>query len=352
LLTHLFYKHCQQELGRSTDTASTSAAAATAVKASSQQTPSGEPKKSLDEVKAMLPALLAMTDVNQQVQQWQALKASQSITQFGHANLNNFPVSLVMLEQRTGLTPQNLGLDDRVVDLDEFKYATLYVVGGSTIAGIASLALLPENIGATLCYLFALIPIAFIGIGSTAPVVIANAIAAIKGEGCGGKDGNSKISLQERICRHEAAHFCCGYWCGLPVTSTYSTQENVARVEFGCVPEPGSRGLSKNQVAGMAVTALAGTVGEALQWKDTPTSGGGTGGAQVGSAKNDLIQLETVVFRQSAEFIGAVQQQDLTRWGALTAALLLQKNRASYEKVVQAFARQASVEECIAILES
>ena len=103
----------------------------------------------------------------------------------------------------------------------------------------------------------------------------------------------------------------------------------------------------------MAVTALAGAVGEALQWKDTPTSGGtGGGGAQVGSAKNDLIQLETVVFRQSAEFIGAVQQQDLTRWGALTAALLLQKNRASYEKVVQAFTRQASVEECIAILES
>jgi hypothetical protein len=290
----------------------------------------------------MLPALLDESDVNKQLQQWQALKASSSISKFGQANLASFPVSLAMLEQRTTLTPESLGLDDSKVDLDEFKYATLYVVGGSTVAGIASLALLPDNVGATLCYLFALIPILFIGIGSTSPVIIANAIAAVKGTSTNkDKDGNNAIvSLQERICRHEAAHFCCGYWCGLPV-SQYSVQENLARVEFGCVPEPGTRGLSQKQVAGLAVTALAGTVGEALQWKNAPQ----------GSARNDLLQLESV-FKQSDEFIGASKQQDLTRWGALTAAMLLKNNAESYEKVVDAFARRASVEECIAILES
>lgn len=284
----------------------------------------------------MIPSILAESNVSKQVEQWNALKQSQSITKWSQANLAAFPVSLSMLEQRTSLTPETLGLDDTNVDLDDFKYATLYVLGGSAVAGVASLAFLPENIGPALCYVFALLPILFLGIGSTSPVIIANAIAAIKGT-----DGDDKsVSLQERICRHEAAHFCCGYWCGLPVAE-YAIEEDVARVEFGCdtTSSNNRRGLSTQQVNGLAVTALAGTVGEALKWQSAE------------GAKNDLIQLENV-FQQSEEFIGAAAQQDLTRWGALTAAMLLKNNAETYEKVVQAFSRQASVEECIAILES
>ena len=303
---------CHQELG----------------KAPVAATPTAVPKKSFDEFQTMLPALIAETDVEKQAEQWAELKSSSSVSGFGQAVLRSFPVSLQMLEQRTGLTAESLGLDDKSVDLDDFKYATLFVLGGSSIAGVASLALLPPNVGATLCYLFALIPILFLGIGSSAPQFIANFIASVKG-------GNGDdVPPQERICRHEAAHFCCGYWCGLPV-SGYSVSDGVARVEFGV----GRSQYSETEVAALAVTALSGLAGEALKWNKAE------------GAAADLMQLEGV-FRQSKEFIGAAQQQDLTRWGALTAANLLRSNEEKYEKVVEAFNRQASVDECILILES
>jgi hypothetical protein len=206
----------------------------------------------------------------------------------------------------------------------------------STFAGVGSLAFLPPNIGATLCYFFALLPILFLGIGSTAPVLIANAIAAIKGKG-DGDSSSASIPQDERRCRHEAAHFCCGYWCGLPVAS-YSVDQGLAKVEFGVASES----YANTEMAALSITALSGLVGEALQWPNNPSAG---------SATEDLMVLDAV-FRRSREFIGAAAQQDLTRWGALTAALLLRENSVQYEKVVAAFQRQASLEECIAILES
>jgi hypothetical protein len=279
----------------------------------------------------MIPTLMAESDLEKQSLGWKELKESKSVVAFGSANLRSFPVTLATLEQRTGLTPEALGLDEgQGVNLDDFKYATLWVTGGSTVLGIASLAFLPPNVGATLCYLFALIPILFLAVGSTVPALIANAIAAIKGSG-----SDSEASSQERICRHEAAHFCCGYWCGLPIAG-YTVEEGVARVEFAAA----SREYSTTEVAALSVTALAGLVGEAFEWKKV-SSGSGTG---------DLMQLDQV-FRRSSEFVGAKQQQDLTRWGALTAALLLRQNAEAYEKVVKAFAREAPLEECFALLE-
>jgi hypothetical protein len=287
-------------------------------------------KKSADEVKALIPAILKESDLSKQQAAWTELKDSKSVTAFGSADLRTFPVSQRQLEERAGLTGDSLGLTDAKVSLDDFKFATLYVTGGSIVLAVASLALLPPNIGATLCYLFALIPILFLGIGSSAPGVIANAIAGLKG-----KDDESGATQEERICRHEAAHFCCGYWCGLPVRE-YSVEEGVARVEFGVSASQ----YSKTEVAALSVTALAGLVGEAMKWGKATTSGA-----------QDLMSLEGV-YRRSAEFIGAAAQQDLTRWGALTASLLLRKNADKYEQVVSAFGRQADLEECIAILES
>jgi len=287
-----------------------------------------KPAKSVEEVKAMLPNLLAESDLNKQTSMWQELKESNSVTKFASANLRSFPVTLSMLEQRAGLTPKTLGMDDSEVNLDDFKYATLYVTGGCTLVGVASLAFLPPNVGATVCYLVALIPILFLAIGSTAPVIIANAIASLKGE-------KPEEITQDRICRHEAAHFCCGYWCGLPIAG-YSTDQNVARVEFAAANSQ----YSQTEVAALAVTAMSGLVAEA----------GAFDGVVPGTGSADLMTLDQV-FRQSKDFIGAAQQQDLTRWGALTAYLLLRENSNAYEKVAKAFARQAPLEECISLLE-
>lgn len=276
----------------------------------------------------MLPSVINEPDAGKQAEEWNVLKESKTVSAFGQANLRTFPVSLSMLEQRTGLTPETIGLESSAVNLDDFKYATLWVLGGSSIGGVASLALLPPNVGATLCYFFAVFPILFLGIGSTAPGFIANAIANVKGT------APDSVPVEDRVCRHEAAHFVCGYLCGLPITG-YSVSDGVARVEFGV----NSQKLSATEVAALSVTALSGLVSEAMAFQ------------QAEGAQQDLMQLENV-FRQSAEFIGAADQQDLTRWGAFTAAQLLKTNEDRYEKVVDAFKKQASVEECICILES
>lgn len=268
--------------------------------------------------------------MTKQAEQWQALKADKSLQMFASADLKTFPVTLQRLEERTGLTAEKLGLIQSDASLDEFKYATLWVTGGSTVAAIGSLALLPPNIGATLCYLFALIPILFLGIGSTAPGIIANAIAAVKQEA-----GSVVVTnTPERICRHEAAHLCCGYWCGLPIARSYNTEQGTASVEF----DVASAKYSATEVAALSVTALSGAVGEAMRY------------GNAAGAEQDLLTLEGV-FANSA--IGSGQaRQDLTRWGALTASLLLRQNQSYYEKVVEALERGAPIEECIAILES
>lgn len=276
----------------------------------------------------MLPGLIKESDVGKQAEQWKELKESKTVTAFGQANLRSFPVSLSMLEQRTGLTPETIGLENTAVNLDDFKYATLWVLGGSSVAGVAALAFLPPNIGATMCYFFALFPILFLGIGSSAPELIANFIAKMKGT------APEEVPVEDRVCRHEAAHFVCGYLCGLPI-SGYSVSDGVARVEFGV----NNQKLSATEVAALSVTALSGLVAEAMAFQKAE------------GAQQDLMQLENV-FRQSKDFIGAAQQQDLTRWGAFTAAQLLKTNEKKYEKVVEAFKKSASVEDCICILES
>ena len=110
-----------------------------------------------------------------------------------------FPVTLGSLETRTDgkVTGPSLGIGgEGDVKFEDFQDLTVAVVLGSTGLGIAALALLPENVGATFTYFFALIPIGFIGIGSVSPGIIAGAISSVRSE----KD---TVDATERICRHE-----------------------------------------------------------------------------------------------------------------------------------------------------
>jgi hypothetical protein len=253
----------------------------------------------------------------------------------GSGDLRSFPVSLQMLENRSGLTSEKLGIGAEEVSLDDFKYATLWVTGGCSVVGVASLAFLPENVGATVCYLVALLPILFLAVGSTAPAAIANVIASLKG------GDTSGVSKKSRVCRHEAAHFLVGYLCGLPIAEYATTEEDIPRVEFHDTaegPVTAQRELSEEEVNALAVVALAGSVAEAMEF---------------GSAKgtnSDLIALGTV-FQRSKNFLGAAKQQDLTRWGALTAYRLLTANKSQLDKLVQAFEMKRSVAECIRMIE-
>ena len=247
------------------------------------------------------------------------------------------PVSLKFLESRTAgkVNGESLGISgEDEVGLDDFKYATLGLTAFCSVVGVAALAFLPENVGATICYLVAVIPLLFIAVGSTAPAIIANIIAAAK------RTNDDNDMVLDRVCRHESAHFLCGYLCGLPVKEYSLLESGVPCVEFHLSSEGAtSREFTPAEVAALSVVAMSGSVGEILEFG---TAKGG---------ENDLIGLQAI-FRRSEEFVGAQKQQDLTRWGALTAYQLLTQNTVKYDALVDAFKNKKSVSECIALLES
>jgi len=165
--------------------------------------------------------------------------------------------------------------------------------------------------------------------------LIAGAIQGARGT------ADSAEEQLDRICRHEAGHFLCGYLCGLPIAG-YATGENgIQCVEFHPSQEGPVTGreFSEPEIAALSCVSMSGSVAEVL----------GLGNAKGGD--NDLIQLDGF-FRRSEEFIGAQKQQDLTRWGALASYNLINENRSKYDELVEAFKAQKSVPECIAILES
>jgi len=306
-----------------------------------------KPKKSAEEVASAIRSIdFTSGSPEAQIQALDDLRKDGALSLYksatveaGSGDLRNYPVSLSMLENRSGLTSEKLGIGEEEVSLDDFKYGTLWVTGGCTVAGIASLALLPENIGATLCYFFALIPILWLGIGSTVPAAIASLIVLVKGQDEGGVDPT------ERVCRHEAAHFLTGYLCGLPVAN-YETLEDsdIPRVEFAYssdanqVATAPNRELTMDEVNALAVVAMSGAVAEAVAFDK----------AKGGNA--DLIELQNI-FRKSKEFLGAEKQQDMTRWGALTAYRLLNENKAKLDLLCKAFSQKKSIADCVAIVE-
>jgi len=286
-------------------------------------------------------------------------KSAKSLTQ------QSFSVSLETLSSRTqGLvTPTTLGVNSdgsiisssgKQVSLEDFQDSTIAVTLGSTALAIAALALLPSNIGATVCYLIAFIPIAWVAIGSTAPFLLANLIAMTQGSGSSFSSTTPVVVVDERkrVYCHEAGHFLCGYLCGLPIqrysifekdsaaTSNKSffdaKQTQGPQVEFF---QGSSSQLNSKEIATLSVVALSGSVAEILS----------CGTAQGGAA--DLTELDLIFRRRSQEFIGAQKQEELTRWGALTAYQLLTKHKEAYEKLILALEQGKDVLECIAIIE-
>ena len=142
------------------------------------------------------------------------------------------------------------GGDD--VSLDDFKYATIGVTLVSSVLAILSGIVLPNNTGATLTYLFAVVPILWIAIGSSAPGILAGLIETVRSTK---DDQDTKV---RRVIAHEAAHLLVGYTVGLPVAD-YSVSDGEPRVEFGV---PAGRELSYEDVSKVSVVAMAGSVGE------------------------------------------------------------------------------------------
>ena len=216
-----------------------------------------------------------------------SLREEGAVSLFKSANLRTYPVSLDMLKQRTSLSLESFGFGNasgEKVSMDDFKNGTLIVVGASTVLGIMSLAFLPPNIGATLCYAFALIPILYLGVGSVAPAAIAQVIDGIKYRD---SDSDDRTSEADRVARHEAAHFMCGYMCGLPIVDYNLLDGGIPCVEFSA--GAGQR-FSNEEVAALSITAMAGLVAEGMEF------------GNVKGAQQDLMELEQI-FRKANDFI-------------------------------------------------
>ena len=198
------------------------------------------------------------------------------------------------------------------------------------------------NTGASLAYVFAAVPLIFLSIGSVAPGIIVGLISQIEG-GKEGKGGNVDSAGINRRVRHEAAHFLVGYLLGLPIAA-YEVETNTSCVEFHPTVNgeivPNQR-LSKGEIDKLSVVALSGAVGEALNFNSA------TGGGQ------DLELLQRLLLLLICEErMTRAKQEDQSRWGALSARMLLRQYDPEYQALCKAFAEKKSVPECMAILET
>jgi len=273
------------------------------------------------------------------------LKAEGYLTRWNSATLKSRPVAQGELK-RLLKTEKNLdellGLIGEVQDAD-LKKLTVVAFALSAVIGVGGSIIGGETGGAVywVTYLGAGIPLALIGIGSVAPGIIGNTIEQIKWK-------MDPTNNKDRRIRHEAAHMMCGYMCGLPLAG-YDTEPTPLCVFFdrpdgnydtGEVYKK-KRPFSEQEVERLAVTALSGLMGELSVYEKADGGGG------------DLEQLQDVFFRADSDKLRKPQaREEMTRWGAYTSKNMIDDYKGVYEKLIAAMGRGASVEECIATIES
>lgn len=273
------------------------------------------------------------------------LKEEGVLTRWNSAKLKSRPVTQGELKRQLKTEKdldELLGLIGAVQD-EDLKKLTVAAFAASAVIGVGGSIIGGETGGAVywVTYLGAGIPLALIGIGSVAPGIIGNAVETIKWK-------LDPTNNKERRVRHEAAHMICGYMCGLPIAG-YGTDPTPECVFFdrqdgnydeGKVYEK-KRAFTNEEVERIAVTALSGLMGE-LQFYDK--ADGGTG---------DLQALQDVFFRSDSEKLRKPQaREEMTRWGAYTSKNMIDDYKKVYDKLIEAMDRGASVEECIATIES
>uniref|UniRef100_A0A7S2V1Y0 Peptidase M41 domain-containing protein n=1 Tax=Fibrocapsa japonica TaxID=94617 RepID=A0A7S2V1Y0_9STRA len=263
------------------------------------------------------------------------MKEEGMITMWGSEVAECRRVNMISMTSQTGIRGADLGADTSST-LDDLKFSILYVTMGSFALAVLSGIVIGGNVGATLTYLFAVIPILFLGVGSTAPGLISAGIDAVK--------SRADPTFDERRVRHEAAHFLVGYLLGYPIKS-YKASGSTNEVEFydsvdgdDYIANPGAQ-LTKEQVAPLAVISMAGIAGECLKYGD----------AKGGQA--DLNDLQSFLSRVNP-YIRSDEQQDITRGGLVAAYKMLKDCSSEYEAVVESFRTKKAVNECIAAIET
>ena len=267
------------------------------------------------------------------------IKSNDIISKWNSKNLEDakFIVSNYQLKAKTNIEPINLKLDDVGFGYQNVLVSAI-VIG--TLGGLSA-NVVGGELGFLLGYSSALFPIIVVGIGSIAPGLI--------GEGLYRFKLVTNEETRKRHVRMNAGKFLAGYICGLPVakfTQAYSsnTAEFFQLRPSGISEVEDKQMFSKKSfkqidIARSSIVCLAGSVAECLEF-----------GVASGSNPSDVNLLNELI-NSVQPIISPEQVQNHIRWSALTAWEILDQYKEEYKRLVIAFEKGLSLEECIAIIE-
>lgn len=209
--------------------------------------------------------------------------------------------------------------------------AFLFTVVGTTGFLAVLAGQLPGDWGFFLPYLIGSISLVVLAVGSISPGLLQAAISGFS---------TFFPDYQERIARHEAAHFLVAYLLGLPIFG-YSLdigKEHVNLIDKRLQELIYSGQLDAKELDRLAVVAMAGLTAEGLKYD------------KVVGQSADLFTLQRLINRSTPK-LSNDQQQNLTRWAVLYAGSLLKNNKAIHEALMVAMSNNATVLECIQTIE-
>ncbi|KAG4391438.1 hypothetical protein GLYMA_05G183600v4 [Glycine max] len=202
----------------------------------------------------------------------------------------------------------------------------------ATSRGITSTLVFCSDWGFFVPYLIGSISLVVLAVGSISPGLLQAAI---------GSFSTLFPDYQERIARHEAAHFLIAYLLGLPIFD-YSLdigKEHVNLIDERLEKLIYSGQLDAKELDRLAVVSMAGLAAEGLTYD------------KVVGQSADLFSLQRFINRTKPP-LSKDQQQNLTRWAVLFAASLLKNNKVTHEALMAAMTKKASVLECIRAIEN
>ena len=252
----------------------------------------------------------------------------------------NYSVNNYQLKSKTNIDPVNLKLDDV-----GFNYQSVLVttVIGATVFGLSS-SYIPGQIGFILGYFSVLTPVLLLGLGSVAPAAIGDILRQFK--------LLTNEDARKRYIRFQAGRFIVGYVLGLPI-SKYGRSGQSDFAEFFQLRPPvvdsdgegemkkffSKSKFSQLDISPYSIVCLAGPVAECLEYEKAS-----------GFSPNDVNVLNSLLLAVEP-VIAPERAQDHIKWSALQSYNILSKYKTELNDITEAFARGASLEECLSIME-
>jgi hypothetical protein len=152
-----------------------------------------------------------------------------------------------------------------------------------------------------------------------------------------------------RICYHEAGHFLAAYLCGIPVLG-YVISSSQGRVFFGPSfpinpPTTSNTELLENMYGRLLVNSMTGIAAEIVMYGTSKL-----GEQDVQEALQELHQYAQITHNNRT--LTSIEVENYLRWALLKAVSLLRLHHVALEEVAHAMLRQASVIECMALIEA